>query len=484
MTFNSIDFALFFLVVLGACRLWPGGRVLILLVASLVFYSWLSWWFGAILLAMSVCGYVAPIAMQRVAPIAGRRLILAIAIALILVPLFVLKYWDFLARSAEGLLSALGWAIAIVRINQPLPPGISFHTFQLISYAVDVFRKTFPVEHRLGIFFLFSSYFPQLVAGPIERPSHLIPQLPGRSIDREDAEAAYQYFLYGLFLKTAIADVVGVKVDGIYLAYASASGAELFVATALFYVQIYCDFAGYSLMAIGVGRALGVNLVRNFERPMIAMSPVEFWHRWHISLSQWFRDYVYIPLGGSRGTTTRWVFAVLATFLLSGLWHGANWTFVVWGFVHGIALVVAVMIARVTPRVLANAIPVRAFAWLGTQLFVILTWTLFRAPNIYEAGDILARIAREFVIDGTGWGAIMQPSDILRVPPFVIAGGVLIWCWVVCLDTIVARTGNAPLFGRSLTPARLANECAMLMAIGFAASFAPVTGRPFIYFQF
>jgi hypothetical protein len=237
-------------------------------------------------------------------------------------------------------------------------------------------------------------------------------------------------------------------------------------------------------MAIGVGRALGVNLVRNFELPMIAISPVEFWHRWNISLSQWFRDYIYIPLGGSRRTTARWMFAVMAAFLLSGVWHGANWTFVAWGFVHGIALVVAVIIGRVTPQALADTIPIRALAWFGTQLFMILSWSLFRASNIVEAGDILARIARDFVIDGNGWGAIGQPTSILHVPPFVIVGGILVWLWVVCLDTIVAQTGNAPPFGRDITPLRLLNETAMLMAIGLTVTFASTTTRPFIYFQF
>jgi alginate O-acetyltransferase complex protein AlgI len=456
----------------------------VLLVASFVFYSWLSWRFGVILFMMSVCGYFAPFATKRIDSPTGKKLLLVAAIVAILIPLFVLKYWDFVACSTEELLAALGWTVALARVNHALPPGISFHSFQLISYVVDVFRKKFPVERRLGIFFLFSSYFPQLVAGPIERAAHLIPQLPGDHIGREDAEAAFQFFLYGLFLKVAVADVVGVKVDQIYLAYSAQSGAALLVATALFYVQIYCDFAGYSLMAIGVARALGVQLVRNFDRPVVALSPIEFWHRWHISLSQWFRDYVYIPLGGSRTSTPRWVLAVMVTFLASGLWHGANWTFLAWGGVHGAGLLLAALIIRITPAKLAEMAAARSLAWLGTQLFVTLTWVFFRARSIGEASDIFATIARDFLFNGRGWFDLVRLTRTIDLPPFVIAAAGLICIWVLTLDYIISQTKNSPPFGRLLTLPRFANEFAMIAAIAFAATFGPAISKPFIYFQF
>jgi alginate O-acetyltransferase complex protein AlgI len=484
LTFNSLSFAIFFVIVLLLCAVAPKLKVWILLLASFVFYSWISWYFGVILFAMSVFGYVFPFIARPSAPRTYRIATLAFCILAILSPLLLLKYWNFAADSLQQLAAAGGLTIALLHIAQPIPPGISFHSFQLIAYVVDVFRGRAPPERRPGIFFLFSSFFPQLVSGPIERPNHLIPQLPDAGlVTRENAASAFQLFLYGLFLKVAIADVVAIKVDQIYAAPEAQGGAMLFAATVLFYIQIYCDFGGYSMMALGVARALGVHLVQNFNAPIVAASLTDFWHRWHISLSTWFRDYVYIPLGGNRSGLARWMIAILATFLLSGLWHGANWTFIVWGGLHGAGLVVTVVFARLLPSVgrLPGAV---LLGWLVTQLFVTVTWIFFRAETVTKAWAIVSAIARDFLVTGQGWPDLLMVPAKLGVPVGAVLAILLALVWIALLDrTVLASEGKRPLdhYGRALG---LLQRAVMIFFIAATATFGTVGAKQFIYFQF
>ncbi len=485
MTFNSVAFGIFFLSVIGLCRLLPQWRVAILLAGSFVFYSWLSWAFGIVLFAMSVVGYFGP-QQFRIQTYRARKRILVFTIAAILSPLFILKYWNFVVGTFEQALTAIGVSLTLtlIHIRAPLPPGISFHTFQLLAYVIDVFKKRAPIENRPGIFFLFSSFFPQLVAGPIERPNHLIPQLDRAGlVAREDVAPAFRLFLYGLFLKSVIADVVGIKVDQIYNAPPDTyGGAALLAATMLFYVQIYCDFAGYSLMAIGVARAIGVRLVRNFNQPMIAASPTDFWHRWHISLSQWFRDYVYIPLGGNREGVLHWMWAVMATFVLSGLWHGANWTFVIWGGLHGIALIISVLLSRVIPQPVKNLPAMIVIAWLATQLFVTVSWVFFRARTGEQAFRIVAAVGHDFFLSTRGWLDLSALHGLLDIPSFTLFVAAALASWVFVLDRMLGQDSDgqfnwSPLVG-------VLNEIGMIVIIAFAITLNPTRGATFIYFQF
>jgi alginate O-acetyltransferase complex protein AlgI len=470
LIFNSLPFAILFLVVIFLCAVLPRQRVWILLIASFVFYSWISWYFGIILFLMSVCGYLFP-ALGRSATS------LVVCIIAILSPLLVLKYWNFTADTIQYLFAALGVSLTLVHIAQPIPPGISFHSFQLISYVVDVYRGRSKAEWRPGIFFLFSSFFPQLVAGPIERPNHLVPQLPNAGLfNRDDAASAFQLFLYGLFLKVAIADPVGIKVDQIYNA-ASQSGSVLLAGTILFYVQIYCDFCGYSMMALGVARALGVDLVQNFNAPMAATSLSDFWHRWHISLSQWFRDYVYIPLGGSKLGIPRWAVAVMVTFLLSGLWHGANWTFVIWGGLHGVGLVVSTLSSRIV------RVPV-VLGWVLTQVFVTLTWVFFRAADMSQALGILTTIGRDFLVTGQGWTDALSIPQSIGIPPFVLTLGLLVLFWIARTDRAVLLCGGTRPLERNGRALGYLQKAVMATLIAAALLFGSVESRPFIYFQF
>jgi D-alanyl-lipoteichoic acid acyltransferase DltB (MBOAT superfamily) len=481
LIFNSIDFGILFFVTLAACAVLPRFAQLILLAASFVFYSWISWFFGVILFAMSVCGFVYPYVLARTPTPAFRAVLTAITVLIVLSPLLFLKYWNFLIDTAIGL--GISGTLATARVAYPLPPGISFHSFQLVAYVVDVFVGRTRPERRPSTFFLYSSFFPQLVAGPIERPNHLIPQLPAAGpVRRENIEPAVQLFVYGLFLKVAIADVVSVKVDEIY-AGPSESGAELLFGTLLFYAQIYCDFAGYTLMALGVARALGVRLVQNFHAPIVATSPRDFWRRWHISLSSWFRDYVYIPLGGDRRGAVQWLLAIAATFVLSGLWHGAKWTFVVWGGLHGAGLVIGVLVARYWPSSWRGPLVI-VLAWFVTQLFIVLTWVFFRARSIEEASTVVARIARDFVLSGTGWSDVVGLSGRLALPGFVIAGGVVIAAWVTRIDLRYFRKPDGGPFALDGPVWSHAQQAVMLGAVGFALLAGQVGEKPFIYFQF
>jgi alginate O-acetyltransferase complex protein AlgI len=483
LIFNSIEFGILFFVAVLLCALLPGYRLQILLVASFVFYSWISWFFGIILFVMSVCGYFYPPILARAKSKAARSLVTAAVVFTILLPLLILKYWNFTATAIQQSASWIGIVFSVALITYPIPPGISFHSFQLIAYVVDVFRRQAPEEKRPIVFMLFSSFFPQLVAGPIERPNHLIPQLVNAGIFlRETTKPAVQLFIYGMFLKVAVADVVGLRVDEIYTAPPQ-QGALLLVGTILFYVQIYCDFSGYTLMALGVARFLGVRLVHNFNAPVLAISPGDFWRRWHLSLSQWFRDYVYIPLGGDRNGHLRWIIAVAVTFLVSGLWHGANWTFLAWGAVHGAGLIVSTVIASWWPqRALARWLIVAA--WMATQLFVVLTWVLFRAETIDKARQILSTIGRDFLVTGTGWSDMLDISGLVGAPGFVVGAGFLAAIWVTRTDSWLFRNPEGlPLSYRGPIVSAI-QHATMLGCIGFASLNAPQTAKPFIYFQF
>ena len=281
-----------------------------------------------------------------------------------------------------------------------LPVGISFYTFQTLSYTIDIYRGERAPERHLGIFALYVSFFPQLVAGPIERSSRLIPQFYNNiSFDYDRVTEGLKIMLWGFFKKLVIADRLANYVDAVYNNQLEHSGLTLFVATIFFAFQIYCDFSGYSDIAIGGAKVLGYDLMENFRRPYFARSISEFWHRWHISLSTWFRDYLYIPLGGNRVVKWRWYYNLFITFVISGLWHGANWTFVVWGALHGLYLILGILVDPLRKKALAVSGFVDKAALRGllsiliTFMFVNLTWIFFRANTISDAIDIVSKVA-------------------------------------------------------------------------------------------
>lgn len=341
MLFNSAAFLLFFPIV---CILYYAipiqkCRNIFLLFASYYFYMNWKPVYALLLLTGTGVTYLSAIGISRYRKKRQRRFCLAAGIVINLAVLFLFKYYNFAAESVSVLFESTGLALTLPEFRLLLPVGISFYTFQALGYSIDVYRGTTSVEKNFFTYALFVSFFPQLVAGPIERSNSLLPQFKVKQkFDYDRTMAGIRMIIWGFFLKLALADRCGTYVDAVFNHILQHNGGSYLIASLLFPFQIYGDFAGYSLVAIGTARILGFNLMENFRRPYFSTSVTEFWRRWHISLSTWFKDYLYIPLGGNRVGKVRNYFNLLTTFVISGLWHGANWTFVVWGFLHGVIL--------------------------------------------------------------------------------------------------------------------------------------------------
>lgn len=396
MLFNSFSFLGFFAVLVIASYASPHRfRWALLLAASLLNYALFRVEYVLLLLAVTLVGYVAGRAMGSVASArAGtRRAWLVGSVAIVLGTLFINKYADFSIDSVNALLGRT----ALPRLDLAVAAGLSFYAFSCVSYLVDVWRGTLPVERHFGKFALYVAYFPKVLAGPIERAMPFLTQLetPVR-FDAARVTAGLQLVLWGLFKKVVIADRLAPLVDAAYRSPSFTSPADLLLATYFFAFQLYCDFSGYSDIAIGTSRVLGIDLLENFRRPYLSTTVREFWsERWHLSLSRWFRDYLYIPLGGSRVSTWRTQLNLMIVFLVSGLWHGANWTFVVWGGLNGLYQVIGSLRRR------GRGTPVQrsGLSWargilggLVTFHLVLVTWVFFRATSIADAMTVLSRV--------------------------------------------------------------------------------------------
>ncbi len=394
MLFNSIAFLLFFPIVCLIYFCIPASQVkvrnLLLLAASYYFY--MNWQpaYALLLLTSTVVTYLAALGIDSFEEQGKKRLCLVSSLVLNLAILFLFKYYNFLASNVEYALQTSGLAIDLPAFEFLLPVGISFYTFQALGYSIDVYRGTTKVERDFPTYALFVSFFPQLVAGPIERSNNLLPQFKARHpFDYEQVMAGVRLMVWGYFMKLVVADRCGLYVDSIFNNVAMHNGGSYLVASLLFPFQIYGDFAGYSLIAIGVARILGFRLMENFRRPYFACTVGEFWHRWHISLSTWFKDYVYIPLGGNRVGRMRNYFNLLVTFIVSGIWHGANWTFFCWGTLHGILLCIEKALG-VGKRSYSGA--AKLMHWAVTFVLVSLAWIFFRANNMADALTVITGI--------------------------------------------------------------------------------------------
>lgn len=399
MLFNSFHFLVFFLCAVPLYFLLPvRHRWAFLLLASYYFYMSWRWEYALLILASTVVDYGAGLAMARCAPPRKRRyLILSLATNLGLLAVF--KYLGFFTDSARAVAALFGAGLPILTPDLLLPVGISFYTFQTLSYTIDVYRGEREPERHFGIFALYVAFFPQLVAGPIERSTRLLPQLrQERRFDAERATSGCRLILWGLFKKVVVADSLALFVEPVYASPEAWSAAVVVAATYGFGFQIFCDFSGYSDIAIGVARVLDIDLMINFRRPYLATSVREFWRRWHISLSTWFRDYVYLPLGGSRGGRATHARNLLLVFLVSGLWHGANWTFVIWGGLHGFYILGSLATQRARAQFVAwtglSRMP-RLHAALQTVLvfqLVSVAWIFFRADSLASALVVCQRL--------------------------------------------------------------------------------------------
>lgn len=384
MLFNSFAFAVFLPIVFFAYWLLPHRfRWVLLLVASYYFYMSWNVKYVVLILLTTIISYLAALGIERARTPRQKKGCVAAAAIVSLGILFVFKYFNFAMDSLAAIANALAIPLSPVTLKLLLPVGISFYTFQTLSYVVDVYRGDCPAEKHFGIYALFVSFFPQLVAGPIERTNNLLPQLKREhTFSYDKATYGLKLMAWGFFKKIIVADTLAVYVNTVYGNLPGYTGFSLVVASVFFAFQIYCDFSGYSDIAIGTAKLLGIDLMQNFRSPYFAASVKEFWARWHISLSTWFRDYVYIPLGGNRCGKLRHKLNLMITFLVSGLWHGANWTFVIWGALHG--AVQAVESALPKRKKPAGWVAV-ALKMLAVFVFTTAAWVFFRADSFSSA---------------------------------------------------------------------------------------------------
>lgn len=388
MLFNSLAFGFFLPIVFVLYWALPHRyRWPFLLVSSYYFYmSWNPKYVVLILFTTAV-SYFSALWMERQQDERNRRSIMIGTVLICLGVLFFFKYFNFFSSSVASLLTALAIPVHPVTLKVLLPVGISFYTFQTLSYVVDVYRRKVPAEHHFGIYATFVSFFPQLVAGPIERTENLLPQIRSqKTFCEKEAVYGLKLMAWGFFKKLAIADVLAQYVDTAYGSLEACTAIDMVMAVAFFTIQIYCDFSGYSDIAIGTARLLGIRLMDNFHSPYFSSSIREFWSRWHISLSTWFRDYVYIPLGGNRCGKWKKDRNLLITFLASGLWHGANWTFLIWGGIHGVAQVIENHLGL---NQQCDKKWQRLFKGIATFLFCNIAWVFFRAQSLGEAFTVL-----------------------------------------------------------------------------------------------
>lgn len=473
MTFASLTYILFFLIViflLGITNIVKVNRALgsrlnlirhiILLVASYIFYGWWDWRFCFLMIFVTAVAYVA-------GTLKNNKTVVIISICAVLVVLGIFKYYNFFVESFCDLFSISSKGT----INILLPVGISFYTFQAVSYIIDVYKSKIEGEKSFLNVALYISFFPQLVAGPIVKASDFLPQLrEDRNVSIRNLEAGLQIFLFGLFKKIVLADNLSVYVDQVFDKPMAFSAGTIVLAVISYAMQIYFDFSGYSDMAIGSARCLGYELTRNFNLPYISQNVSEFWKRWHISLSTWLMEYLYIPLGGNRKGTIRTYINLMLTMVIGGLWHGANWTFVMWGALHGVALCVHKIYARNKDRKDKNVFG-RIMSTIATNIFVSFCWIFFRADSFDTAKIVISRI---FTLS----------DGITHIYSWTIFAIVLMVLCHISAYLHNKQKGCFEGYYKVLDLNKISSLVALFVMIGVTIGLAYTGSSPFIYFQF
>ena len=400
MLFNSLAFAIFLPIVFLLYWAIPDKyRYLILFVASYYFYMSWNVKYVFLILFTTAISYGCALALEKAEEKQKKKILLFSTLVASLGCLFFFKYFNFASESLCGILNLFAIEVHPITLHLLLPVGISFYTFQTLSYVIDVYRKDVVPEHNFIKYATFISFFPQLVAGPIERTKNLMPQITGKHrFSYDKASYGLKQMAWGYFKKMVIADTLAIYVDTVYDNLSLYQGFPLVVVSVMFSIQIYCDFSGYSDIAIGCAKLFGIDLMKNFDSPYFATSIKEFWSRWHISLSTWFKDYVYIPLGGNRVSRARNCWNLLVTFMVSGLWHGANWTYVIWGGLHGLLQVVEKLLCSISTKNGKRKIKDEKKGWLffGKVLlvfgFTTFAWIFFRAETFQDAIYVLSHM--------------------------------------------------------------------------------------------
>lgn len=472
MSFASLQYAVFLTIVYVLYRFMTHRQQnLMLLVASYIFYGAWDWRFLSLMFISTLVDYAVGVRLKTTDDPRGRRMLLLVSLVSNLGMLGVFKYCNFFAESFAELLGVFGLSASWTTLHIVLPVGISFYTFQTLSYTIDVYRKDLEPTDRFLDFALFVSFFPQLVAGPIERASHLLPQVLGkRTITWDQTTRGLYLILFGLFKKVVIADGVAGCVDAIYNSPGAVTWLDVVLATYLFALQILGDFSGYSDIARGTSKLLGFDIMTNFSLPYFSTNPSEFWRRWHISLSTWLRDYLYIPLGGNKLGTAKTYRNLMTTMVLGGLWHGAAWNYVLWGVYQGGILCIHRLIGW-KPKERRNVVSAFVVKAIFVALFFQVTcygWLLFRARSfeqIWNYTVILATHIGEF-------------TTSVPPPPFATLIGIPL---LLVLDAFEYRTGTAQFYRQWVTPARGVLYAALLFIFLMGTSNEP---SQFIYFQF
>lgn len=471
MLFNSLEFLLFFPIVTLLFYLLPHQfRWVHLLIASCVFYTFFIPQYIFILFITIVIDYIAGIWIER-SSARKKKIILVVSIVSTCLVLFIFKYFDFFNQNMLDLSHQLGFYYPEKTISFLMPIGLSFHTFQSLSYVIEVYRGKQKAEKHFGIYSLYVMFYPQLVTGPIERPQNLLVQLREKiNFNYDNLIQGLRLILFGLFIKMVVADNIAVYVDQIYKQPSEYNSFSILTGLFFYSFQIYGDFLGYSTIAVGCAKSMGYNLMDNFNNPYLSKSIGEFWQRWHISLSTWFRDYVYFPLGGNKVKVKRWMLNILVVFILSGFWHGANWTFILWGLTHGLVYIVESLLTRILKLKKSENTMVQRlgtiFKTIKTFVIVTFIWVLFRATDLGQVKAIFSSLTNNF-----------SKQDKFSVEP-------KIWFFLalfIALDFLLFNKRFDSWCGTQKAVIRWSFYSIFVFLI---IVFSSVNNFPFIYFQF
>nr|WP_033959536.1 MBOAT family O-acyltransferase [Psychroserpens jangbogonensis] len=480
MFFNSLEFAIFFPIVfilywLVSQKLFL--RNLLILIASYVFYGWWDWRFLFLIVISSIVDFIVGQKLHKTENLQKRKGLLIISLIVNLGFLIYFKYTNFFIESFVDSFRLFGKQLEVSTLNIILPVGISFYTFQTLSYTIDIYRKQLKPTKDWLAFFSFVAFFPQLVAGPIERASHLLPQFyKTYKFNYNLVKSGLLLMAFGLFKKMVIADRAAILVNQVYNNPTDYYGYETILATVLFAFQIYCDFSGYSDIAIGIARTMGFDLMKNFDSPYFSKSITEFWRRWHISLSTWFRDYVYIPLGGSRNGTYRTYANLFIVFLVSGLWHGAAMTFVVWGAIHGVFIVIEKALTKLRMAIFKKSKALNYLIALPFTFFIVcFAWVFFRANSFKDAVII---ISNSFQISETGnlFSLGLKKSEFNLLFVMIVL--------LLVFEIIHKRFEVTHVLNKTYLPIRWSFYLVIVFCILIFGIYGENTVKEFIYFQF
>lgn len=473
MTFQSLEYLIFFSILfilhwtLFSKRKEHQNGLIV--VASLVFYGWWDWRFLGLLIITALSTFLSSRWMDNTNDAKKRKFLFVGTIVINVGILFFFKYFNFFVQSFADALSLMGMSANVTTLHILLPVGISFYTFTALSYTIDVYQHKVESTNDALAYFAYVMFFPSILSGPISRAQKQLPQyFSRRNFDYDKSISACKLILWGGVMKLCLADRVGIYVDTIYANIAQHNGTTLLITSILYSIQIYADFAGYSLMAIGFGKLLGIDLQTNFIRPYFAKTVTDFWRRWHISLTTWFRDYIYFPLGGNRCSKARWALNTLIVFTISGLWHGAAYTFIIWGALHGVCMVIERLVYGEKIKQLSDKFSMsNIIRIIITFIIVNFAWIFFRINNL---GDVMQIFKKIFTEPGKPF---LDTNTLLM--------GFVAMAIIFIYDLVKEKHLNMHLLSSRFMVVRYLTA---IMLIVYILAFGVLNGGSFIYFQF